>query len=233
MTNYLIIDDEQMAHEIIKEYCDLIPDLKLAKHCYDALEALEYLRSNQVDLIFLDLNMPKLKGFDFLRSLSKKPKIIVTTAYKEYALEGYELEISDYLLKPFSFERFLKAVNKALEIDAKHSSRSSTQNKPQKETIFVYADKKHIQITLDEIVYIEAAGNYAKIIFENDQLLVRSKFSYLMEKLPQTDFIRIHKSFIVSKKHIKIIEGNRIKVLENYLPIGNYYKAQVNKLLKE
>ncbi len=157
----------------------------------------------------------------------------MTTAYKEYALEGYELEISDYLLKPFSFERFLKAVNKALEVDPQRLSSRTTENKSQKETIFVYADKKHIQITLDEIVYIEAAGNYAKIIFENDQLLVRSKFSDLMEKLPQTDFIRIHKSFIVSKKHIKIIEGNRIKVLENYLPIGNYYKAQVNKLLKE
>lgn len=233
MTNYLIIDDEQMAHEIIKEYCDLIPDLKLAKHCYDALEALEYLRTNQVDLIFLDLNMPKLKGFDFLRSLSKKPKIIVTTAYQEYALEGYELEISDYLLKPFSFERFLKAVNKALEVDAKRSSNIPTENKSQKETIFVYVNKKHIQVTLDEIVYIEAAGNYAKIIFENDQLLVRSKLSDLMDKLPKADFMRIHKSFIVSKKHIKIIEGNRIKLLENYLPIGNFYKAQVNKLLKE
>ena len=233
MTKYLIIDDEQMAHQIIKEYCDLIPDLKLAKHCYDALEALDYLRTNQVDLIFLDLNMPKLKGFDFLRSLSKKPKIIVTTAYQEYALEGYELEISDYLLKPFSFERFLKAVNKALEVDAQRLSNRITENKLQKETIFVYADKKHIQVTLDEIVYIEAAGNYAKIIFENDQLLVRSKLSDLMEKVPKADFIRIHKSFIVSKKHIKIIEGNRIKVLENYRPIGNYYKAQVNKLLKE
>ena len=233
MTNYLIIDDEPMAHQIIKEYCDLIPDLKLAKHCYDALEALEFLRTNQVDLIFLDLNMPKLKGFDFLRSLSKKPKIIVTTAYQEYALEGYELEISDYLLKPFSFERFLKAVNKALEVDAQRLSNRITENKLQKETIFVYADKKHIQVTLDEIVYIEAAGNYAKIIFENDQLLVRSKLSDLMEKVPKADFIRIHKSFIVSKKHIKIIEGNRVQALEKHLPIGNFYKAQVNKLLKE
>ena len=217
MTKYLIIDDEQMAHQIIKEYCDLIPDLKLAKHCYDALEALDYLRTNQVDLIFLDLNMPKLKGFDFLRSLSKKPKIIVTTAYQEYALEGYELEISDYLLKPFSFERFLKAVNKALEVDAQRLSNRITENKLQKETIFVYADKKHIQVTLDEIVYIEAAGNYAKIIFENDQLLVRSKLSDLMEKVPKADFIRIHKSFIVSKKHIKIIEGNRVQALEKHL----------------
>jgi len=106
---YLIIDDEPIAHDIIKGYCDLLPNMKLMKHCYDAIQALAYLREHQVDLIFLDLNMPKLKGFDFLRTLQKAPKIVVTTAYKEHALEGYELDIVDYLLKPFSFERFFKS----------------------------------------------------------------------------------------------------------------------------
>ncbi|WAC02172.1 response regulator [Lacinutrix neustonica] len=115
MMKYLIIDDEPMAHEIIKGYGDLLPNLELMKHCYDAIEALDYLRDATVDLIFLDLNMPKLKGFEFLKTLSHPPKVIVTTAYKEYALEGYELNITDYLLKPFSFERFLKAVNKVTE----------------------------------------------------------------------------------------------------------------------
>jgi len=115
MIRYLIIDDEHIAHDIIKGYCDMLPNMQLMEHCYDALEALDYLNSNSVDLIFLDINMPKLKGFDFLKTLSSKPKVIVTTAYKEHALEGYELEITDYLLKPFSFERFLKAVNKAVQ----------------------------------------------------------------------------------------------------------------------
>lgn len=231
MTSYLIIDDEHMAHEIIKDYCDLIPGLKLAKQCYDALEALEYLRANRVDLIFLDLNMPKLKGFDFLRSLSKKPKVIVTTAYQEYALEGYELEITDYLLKPFSFERFLKAVNKALALE-KDSSRIVSKNKTDTESIFVYSDKKHVQVKLDDIIYIEAAGNYSKIIFEQDQILVRTKISDFMDKVTE-NFVRVHKSFIVSKRHIRIVEGNRIKVNDSYVPIGNFYKSQVNKFLTD
>ncbi len=118
MIKYLIIDDEYIAHDIIKGYCDLLPNLKLMKNCYDALEAFEYLQEQEVDLIFLDLNMPKLKGFDFLKTLKAPPKVIVTTAYKEYALEGYELNISDYLLKPFGFERFLKAVNKSFSMPA-------------------------------------------------------------------------------------------------------------------
>ena len=112
MITYLIIDDEYIAHDIIKGYCDLLPNMQLMKNCYDGLEAFEYLNKNEVDLIFLDLNMPKLKGFDFLKTLKNRPKVIVTTAYQEFALEGYELNISDYLLKPFGFERFLKAINK-------------------------------------------------------------------------------------------------------------------------
>ena len=115
MIRYLIIDDEYIAHDIIKDYCDLLPNMQLMKNCYDALEALEYLNQHDVDLIFLDLNMPKLKGFEFLKTLSAPPKVIVTTAYKEYALEGYELSVSDYLLKPFSFERFLQSVNKVID----------------------------------------------------------------------------------------------------------------------
>ena len=114
MIKYLIIDDEYIAHNIIKGYCDLLPNMQLMKNCYDALEAIEYLNNNTVDLIFLDLNMPKLKGFEFLKILTSLPKVIVTTAYGEFALEGYELNISDYLLKPFSFERFLKAINKTV-----------------------------------------------------------------------------------------------------------------------
>ena len=160
MIKYLIIDDEHMAHEIIKGYCDVLSNMQLMKHCYDAIEALDYLRENTVDLIFLDLNMPKLKGFDFLKTLPNIPKVIVTTAYKEYALEGYELEVTDYLLKPFSFERFLKAVNKAVQAKEDIPIRNHTQ-KPKKGHVFLYSDKKYFQVKLDDILYIEAAGNYA------------------------------------------------------------------------
>ena len=128
MIKYLIIDDEYIAHDIIKGYCDLLPNMQLMKNCYDALEAIEYLNNNRVDLIFLDLNMPKLKGFEFLKTLTTPPKVIVTTAYKEFALEGYELNISDYLLKPFGFERFLKAINKTFSTSATKTF-SSTQKK--------------------------------------------------------------------------------------------------------
>ena len=132
MITYLIIDDEHIAHKIIEGYCDLLPNMELKKNCYDGLEAFEYLNNNDVDLIFLDLNMPKLKGFDFLKTLKNPPMVIVTTAYKEFALEGYELNISDYLLKPFGFDRFLKAINKTFSSSAAQISKvteSSTTSK--------------------------------------------------------------------------------------------------------
>lgn len=125
MIRYLIIDDEHIAHDIIKGYCDLLPSMQLMKNCYDALEAFEYLNQTEVDLIFLDLNMPVLKGFEFLKSLQNPPKVIVTTAYREYALEGYEQDVVDYLLKPFGFERFLKAINKAFSNSVKEQEVSS------------------------------------------------------------------------------------------------------------
>ena len=128
MIRYLIIDDEYIAHDIIQGYCDLLPNMQLMKNCYDGLEAFEYLNNNEVDLIFLDLNMPKLKGFEFLKTLKNPPKVIVTTAYKEFALEGYELNISDYLLKPFGFERFLKAINRTFSLSTTQASVSSGNN---------------------------------------------------------------------------------------------------------
>src|SRR5688572_2556076 len=164
MIKYLIIDDEHMAHDIIKGYCDLLGDMELQQHCYDALEALQYLNAHKVDLIFLDLNMPKLKGFDFLKVLPAPPKVIVTTAYSEFALEGYELNVIDYLLKPFSFERFLKAVNKAIGSQGNAESKSVNEGKSEAvNRIFIRGDKKYTQIAVDEIQFIEAAGNYTKV----------------------------------------------------------------------
>lgn len=230
MIRYLIIDDEHIAHTIIEEYCNMLPNMQLAKNCYDALEALDYLRNHTVDLIFLDLNMPKLKGFDFLKTLSSPPKIIVTTAYQEYAIEGYELNIIDYLLKPFGFERFLKAVNKI------SSSTSKVSVKPIEDensrSIFLRSDKKHTQIFIDTILYVEAAGNYVKVITKsNNAIIVREKFSDLMELLPENDFIQVHKSFAVAIKYINSIEGNRIMICDFIVPIGKLYKMNVNGLL--
>jgi DNA-binding LytR/AlgR family response regulator len=231
MTTYLIIDDEYIAHDIIKGYCDLLPNMKLMKNCYDALEAFEYLNTNKVDLIFLDLNMPKLKGFEFLKILPNPPKVIVTTAYKEHALEGFELNISDYLLKPFSFERFLKAVNNAISTPAKTQVQTTGNTESKSKSIFIRSNKKYTQVEIDAIQYIEASGNYTKIITTNETITIREKVSYVLELLPKEDFIQVHKSFAVATRHIKSIEGNRIHIGDHTIPIGKLYKANINKLL--
>ena len=225
MITYLIIDDEPIAHDIVKGYCDMLPNMKLMKHCYDALEALEYLRKHTVHLIFLDLNMPKLKGFEFLKTLSVPPKVIVTTAYQEHALEGYELNIIDYLLKPFSFERFLKAVNKtALPVNEELNPKIDLT---EDERIFLYSDKKHYQVKVSDIKYVEAAGNYTKVVLIKSQLIVREKLSNVLNLLSPDMFIQVHKSFIVAKLHIEIIEGNRIIIQGQQIPIGRMYKEKV------
>lgn len=232
MTSYLIIDDEHIAHTIIKRYCDMLPDMELKKNCYDALEALEYLNKHEVDLIFLDLNMPKLKGFEFLRTLPFPPKVIVTTAYKEHALEGYELNIADYLLKPFSFERFLKAINKALTSNNKTPAALAGSGSPTTERVFLRSNKKYIQLAVSEIQYLEAAGNYTKVISTNENIIVRGKISDVLASLTTDDFIQVHKSFAVAVQHIKSVEGNRIEIGDQYIPIGKMYKMKVLRLFR-
>lgn len=228
MIKYLIIDDEPIAHDIIKRYCDLLPDMQLMKHCYDAIEALAYLNEHSVDLLFLDLNMPKLKGFEFLKTLTNPPKVIVTTAYKEFAIEGYELNVVDYLLKPFSFERFLKAIQKAKHVQEKKPSNNElTTNYSTEETVFLQSNKKHIQVAAKEILFLESAGNYVKVITTKETITIRSKISELLAKLPADTFIKVHKSFAVSKSHIKSIEGNRIFIDKYEVPIGKLFKKDV------
>ena len=231
MIKYLIIDDEHIAHDIIKGYCDILPNMELMKHCYDAIEALEYLNKNTVDLIFLDLNMPKLKGFDFLKTLVSPPKVIVTTAYSEFALAGYELNVIDYLLKPFSFERFLKAVNKIEGSKKIITSSSSESNDETSKSIFLRQNNSNIQVAINTILYIEASGNYTKIITTTETITIREKVSDMLKTLASDDFIQVHKSFAVAKKHIKSIEGNRIYIGDDTIPVGKLYKGNVNQLL--
>lgn len=235
MTSYLIIDDEYIAHTIIQRYCELLPNMVFKKSCYDALEAFEYLSKHKVDLIFLDLNMPKLKGFEFLRTLPFPPKVIVTTAYQEYALEGYELNVVDYLLKPFSFERFLKALNKAVNVprgSVALQSPHATETPPNARRIFLRSNKKHIQVQIDDIRHLEAAGNYLKINTFQETITIRAKISDVLNTLPKEEFLQVHKSFAVAIKHIKSIEGNQIFIEDQVIPVGKMYKMQVNQLLK-
>jgi len=230
MTTYCIIDDEPIAHRIIEGYCENLPHLKKVGNCFDAFEAMQLLNNASVDLIFLDINMPKLTGFDLLKTLIHPLKVIVTSAHKEFALEGYDLNISDYLLKPFTFARFIRAVNKALESQFVSKTNSPPESKSHR--FFLKGDKKHHQIHSDEILYIEAYGNYSKVYLKEEMIISHEKISSFEDMLPKEDFIRVHKSFIVSTKKINSIEGNRIAIEEHIIPIGQTYKNSLKKLFR-
>ncbi len=229
MITYIIIDDEPLAHELIEEFCGMLPHWQLKKNCYNALEAMQFLSQQSVDLMFLDLNMPRLKGFDFLKTLSNPPKVIVTTAYKEFALEGYELNVADYLLKPFSFERFVKAVNKATTALPRQVGVAG-MGREEAFRFFVKGDKKYHQVDAGDIVFIEAYGNYTRIHLEKEMILSHEKISYFEELLPADAFMRIHKSFVVALKKIRVIEGNQVMIGGHRIPVGQTYKAGVSRL---
>lgn len=231
MFNYIIIDDEPLAHEIIEEFCVSLPHLKLVANFYNAMEALSFLNNTAVDFMFLDINMPKITGLDFLKTLKNPPKTIITTAYKEHALEGYELNVSDYLLKPFSFDRFLKAINKVTIQAETKTTIANTPPTTTKERFFIKGDKKHHQIHTDTILFIEAYGNYTKIHLNDTTIISHEKISSFENELPTTNFLRVHKSFIVAINKIELIEGNRISIKEQKIPIGQTYKSVVNTLL--
>lgn len=233
MITYIIIDDEHIAHDIIKGYCDMLPNLEFKANCYDAIEAIDYLSKHDIDLIFLDLNMPKLKGFQFLKTLSLPPKVIVTTAYSEFAIEGYELNVVDYLLKPFSFERFLSAINKVTAVDTSTIRNERKEvAKPEGQHIFLKQNNSHIQVDVDDILFIEASGNYTKVITSNETISIREKISDTIKLLSDNDFLQVHKSFAIAKKHIDRVEGNRIYMGDHVVPIGKLYKTNINQLFK-
>jgi DNA-binding LytR/AlgR family response regulator len=231
MLNYIIIDDEPLAHEIITEFCSMLPHIQLEKSCYNAMEAIQFLNEHTVDFMFLDINMPKLKGLDFLKTLSTPPKTIITTAYKEYALEGFELNVVDYLLKPFSFDRLVKAVNKVSDTVSTQTPHIESIKASQANTrFFIKGDKKYHQIDLSDLLFIEAYGNYTKLFLIDEMIVSHEKISHYESLLNPNQFLRVHKSFIVAIDKIKFIEGNRIIIQEQKVPIGQTYKSLVSKL---
>jgi len=231
MLKYIIIDDEPLAHEIIEEFCSMLPHLQLEKNCYNAMEAMQFLNNNRIDFMFLDINMPKLKGLDFLKTLTKPPKTIVTTAYKEHALEGFELNVVDYILKPFSFDRLVKAVNKVVDTPASKTSGNKVSYSDESTArFFVKGDKKYHQIDVKDILFIEAYGNYTKLFLNDEMIVSHEKISHYEDLLSTTNFLRVHKSFIVAIDKIKLIEGNRILINDKKVPIGQTYKSSINRL---
>ncbi|MFD2562362.1 LytR/AlgR family response regulator transcription factor [Aquimarina rubra] len=227
----LIADDEPIARQIIENYIKEIPYLEVVSTCKNAFEVMAFLQENHVDLLFLDINMPKLSGISLLKTMQQKPQVIITTAYPEYAVEGFELSVTDYLLKPFSLERFIQAV---IKVQQKLTNNNNTNIVIEKEdtitSIYVKSDKKIIKLNLDTINYIEAYGNYIKI-YTHQMILTPTTLSDFAEKL-SNDFIRIHKSFIVNFNKLKLIDGNQMVLTnDSKLPISKSYRKMVlNKI---
>lgn len=229
--NCLIADDEPIARAIIANYIQQMPNLTLVKECKDAFEAMEALEEGNIDLLFLDINMPKLSGLGMLRSLSNAPDVIITTAYPEFALEGFELSVVDYLLKPFSFERFVQAILKTTKVTPPEKGQEMS-NKPA-DFLFVKADQKLVRVFLNDIRFVEAYGNYVKIHLQETKIISKQTLIQFEEELPQQAFVRIHKSYIVPLARIDYLEGNQVAVSGKMLPIGKAYRNMLIERLSK
>ena len=229
MINAIIVDDEPLAQDILETYLERIPEIELVAKCANAFEANEVLNREDVDLMFLDINMPQLTGTDFLRGLSDPPVTIFTTAYPNYALDGFELNALDYLVKPISMDRFLQACNRAVEqAELQQKAKALPVQDGGPGYFFVKADKKLVRVNIDEIVYIEGLKDYVIIRLPNDRVITLQTMKSLEEKLPTSDFQRIHRSYIVNLERIEALQGNMVEVKEKgkitTLPVGKSYR---------
>lgn len=232
----LVVDDEPLAMAILEEYIGQLETLTLVGKCNNAIDALLFLQKNKVDLLFLDIQMPKLTGIDFLKTLSNRPKVVFTTAFREYALEGFELNVLDYLLKPIPFDRFLLAINKY------HSANESSHSLPQivvpqdngipsEQFIYLKSDKKMVKVFLKDILYIESLKDYVKVKTLGKEIISYQRIGYLEEKLPDKRFLRIHRTYIIATDKIKSFNSAVIEVGDQELPIGRQYKIEVMRAL--
>lgn len=226
--NCLIVDDEPIARQIIETYCNHLPELKIVASCTTVFEAKTFLQSHAIDILFLDINMPVLDGVSFLKTLKNPPQVIFTTAYKEYAIDAFDLAACDYLLKPFSLERFLIAVDKAI-LALKKLTPATSEETQESNFIFIKADGKIYKLLHSDILYTEASGNYTKFITTSQQLMTAMTLTSAEELLPQSIFIRIHRSFLINKSKIGHIEGNIVHIGTAEIPIGSNYKADFLK----
>ena len=234
----LIVDDEPLAIEILQSYVDRVDSLELVATCSNAVQAFDVLKKEQVDLLFLDIQMPKLTGIEFLKALNPTPKVIFTTAYREYAVESYELNVVDYLLKPIAFDRFLMAINKVVENDSPSVTSASspvvdlgTESDP---FLFLKVDRKMVKVYLKDIAYIESLKDYVRVkTVDGHELVSLQKISYLEKKLPSDCFIRAHKSYIISLRKISAYTHTSVEVGGTEIPIGRSYKSEVMKAISD
>lgn len=228
-----IIDDESLAITVIKDYIEQIPQLEFVASLSDPLEVMQMFNKHKIDLLFLDIEMPKMTGIELLKSIKIDAQVILTTAYREYALESYDLEVVDYLLKPISFARFVKAVNKVLINTSVSQVERVTQkaNSSSGGSIYVYSDKKNVKLYFDEILYIESLKDYIRIHTQSKNIITKETITKYAELLPPS-FLRIHRSFIVNTEKITAFTRQDVEIGEKELPIGKSYKSQVIKNLK-
>jgi len=221
----IIVDDEPASREILERYISNCRSIDLIASCKNAFEATELINQEEIQLIFLDINMPKLSGLKFYKSLTNPPLVIFTTAYPEFAVEGFEVDAVDYLLKPFSFERFLKSVNKALNVFRQKG------NSKQYPFIILKSDKKLFRVNVLEINYLEALGDYVRVDYSNQSIIVHETFQNLLAQLRESNLFRVHRSFAVSLNKFDHIEGNLIKIKGKSIPIGLTYRSEFLNLI--
>ncbi len=230
--NCFIIDDEPLAIEVIENHISKIDSLEIAGTFQNAVKAFQALRETQVDVLFLDIQMPRLTGIEFLRTLKNPPKVIFTTAYREYALEGFELDVVDYLLKPISFDRFLKAVDKLYDnVPNSTTVEVAAAHAPTPRYVFVISEKKNIKICLDEIEYVESKRDYILIKTSNKEVLTHQTITYMNEHLPDECFLRVHRSFIINLKKLDSWNSHEVEISGETIPIGRTYKREALDVL--
>lgn len=220
----IAIDDEPVALEVVRSHASKVPFVELMATFTDAFQALDYLRKHQVDLIFLDIKMPDISGIEFYNSLARKPLVIFTTAYSEHAVTSFELDAVDYLLKPFSLPRFMKACSKAQEV-----YQWRNQDK-QQDYIFLKTGYELVKVWFNEITYLVAEGNYINVVMRGSKLLTRMTFSDMESVLPPASFIRIHRSYIVNKEHVDRIERHQVTIYGEQIPVSENYSHQIMNL---
>lgn len=228
--NCLIVEDEPLAAEVLQDYVSQVPFLTLSGTCGDAIYAMEKLQHEKIDLIFLDIHLPKLKGLDFIKTLRNPPHIIIVSAYHEYALQGYEYNVIDFLLKPVEFSRFLMAVNKIKQA-ATTSAMPIISEASERAYIFFNVGKKRVKIFLDEILYIESLKEYVRIFTKSKSILTKFQLGQIESLLARNNFIRVHRSFIVAKDKIDAFTASDIEVNGKQIPVGRSYKELVQAIL--
>ena len=229
-TKCLIVDDEPLARELIRGHVEKLENFEIVAECSDAMKALQVLREKQIDLMFMDIQMPQITGIEFLKTLKHQPKVIITTAYREYALEGFELDVVDYLLKPITFERFLKSVNKYYQMiqdDVQVVSNTVADKMQDDSFVYIKENKKVVKVYLSEIKYIEGLSEYVQIYTDKRKIITKTSMTQMEEKLTSERFLRIHKSYIVSISKIEAFTANTIEIQGKELPIGRSFKNGV------